>query len=226
MSLQTILSIAESVSINDHKFAGQMLSRNMRINVSEVLTVQPFAFQIKPMNYLLYSQNRGVLSTLRQADRISEQYLSFADTGWVNYIKYQGAMTNGQISACTYDETTANKTIVLGNLPTLTPTALIVKTGDFLQIDRYSYIATADVVRGVGTTVNIPVHRTILTSVFTGIPVVIGQYGTTVPFNGITHTGITFPVVLREYPTYTLMPITNDSYISWDGLFGAFEVVL
>lgn len=226
MSLQTILSIAESVTINDHKFAGQMLSRNMRINVSEVLTVQPFGFQIKPMNYLLYSQNRAVLSTLRQADRIDEQYLSFADTGWVNYIKYQGDMTSEEISACSYDALTGNKTIVLGDLPTLTPTDFVVKTGDFLQIDRYSYIATADVVRGVGTTVSIPVHRTILSSVFTDIPVVIGQYGTTVLLGGITHTGITFPVVLREYPTYTLMPITNDSYISWDGLFGAFEVVL
>ena len=50
MSLQTILSIAENVSIQDHKFAGQMLSRNMRISTSEILTVQPFQFTIKPMN--------------------------------------------------------------------------------------------------------------------------------------------------------------------------------
>jgi len=70
MSLQTILSVAESVGINDHKFAGQMLSRNMRLTTSEVLTVQPFEFTLRPMNYLLYSQNRAVLSTLREADRI------------------------------------------------------------------------------------------------------------------------------------------------------------
>jgi len=36
MSLQTILSVAESVGINDHKFAGQMLSRNMRISTAAV----------------------------------------------------------------------------------------------------------------------------------------------------------------------------------------------
>ena len=90
MSLQTILSVAEAVGINDHKFAGQMLSRNMRISTSEILTVQPFGFTLKPMNYLLYSQNKAVLSALRVADRITEQYLSFASTGWVNYISYGG----------------------------------------------------------------------------------------------------------------------------------------
>lgn len=226
MSLQTILSVAESVGINDHKFAGQMLSRNMRISTSEVLTVQPFEFEIKPMNYLLYSQNRGVLSTLRQADRINEQYLNFGNTGWVNYIAYQGDMTSGEIAACTYEATSGNKTIVLGNLPSIPSTDYIVKTGDFLQIDRYSYIATADVLREVGTTVNIPVHRTILTDLFTGIPVVIGQYGTTVQLGITSYTGITFPVIVRDYPSYTLIPMTNDSFIQWAGQFKCYEVVL
>jgi hypothetical protein len=226
MSLQTILSVAESLGINDHKFAGQMLSRNMRISTAEVLTVQPFEFTIKPMNYLLYSQNRGVLSSLREADRITEQYLNFSTTGWVNYIAYRGDMTSGEIAACTYDDATANKTIVLANLPSISSTAFIVKTGDFLQIDRYSYIATADVLRGVDTTVSIPVHRTILTNSFTNVPVVIGQYGTTSLLGTSTYTGITFPVVLRDYPDYTLVPMTNDSFIQWNGQFRGYEVVL
>ena len=226
MSLQTILSVAETVGINDHKFAGQMLSRNMRISTSEVLTVQPFEFTIKPMNYLLYSQNRGVLSSLREADRINEQYLNFTTTGWVNYIAYRGDMTSGEISACTYDATTANKTIVLGSLPSISSSAYIVKTGDFLQIGRYSYIATQDVLRGSGSLVYIPVHRTILTSSFTSVPVVIGQYGTTQTLGITTYTGITFPVVLRDYPDYTLVPMTNDSFIQWNGQFRGYEVVL
>jgi hypothetical protein len=226
MSLQTILSVAESVGINDHKFAGQMISRNMRITTAQVLTVQPFEFTIKPMNYLLYSQNRGVLSSLREADRINEQYLNFGSTGWLNYIAYRGDMTSGQIAACTYDSATANKIIVLGSLPSISSTAYIVKTGDFLQIDRYSYIATADVLRGSGTTVSIPVHRTILTSTFTSIPVVIGQYGTTVTLGVSTYTGITFPIILRDYPDYTLIPMTNDSFIQWNGQFKGLEVVL
>jgi hypothetical protein len=225
MSLQTILSVAESVGINDHKFAGQMLSRNMRITTAEILTVQPFEFTIKPMNYLLYSQNRNVLSSLREADRITEQYINFALTGWVNYISYRGDMTSGQIASCTFETSTANKTIVLGNLPAISSTSYIVKTGDFLQIDRYAYIATADVQRGVDATVNIPVHRTVLTTLTSSMLAVIGQYGTTQTLGGNTYTGITFPVILRDYPTYTLVPMTNDSFIAWNGEFRAIESV-
>lgn len=229
MSLQTILSIAESVSIQDHKFAGQMLSRNMRISTSEILTVQPFQFTIKPMNYLQYSTNRSVLSALRTADRITEQYINFGTTGWLNYIAYQGDMTGVQAAACQIDTTangTSGKNIVLISLPSITSTLNIVKIGDFIQIDRYSYIATANVQRGSGTSVTVPVHRTVMTTVSSAIGAVIGQYGTTTSLGGSTYTGVTFPVVLRDYPTYTLVPMTNDSWVQWDGAFNAYEVVL
>lgn len=226
MSLQTILSIAETVTVNDHKFAGQMMSRNLRISVSEILTVQPFQFSLKPMDYLLYSQNRGVLSALRVADRITEQYLNYATTGWVNYIAYQGAMTSAQIAAVTVTSASTGKTIVLGTLPTITSTLYVIRAGDFIQIGRYAYIATADVQRGGGTTVNVPVHRSLMDVVSTSLAAVIGQYGTTTALGGSTYTGITFPVIVRDYPTYKLVPMTNDSFIAWSGPFSATEVVL
>jgi len=226
MSLQTILSIAESVGINDHKFAGQMLSRNMRISTSEILTVQPFGFVLKPMNYLLYSQNKTVLSALRVSDRVSEQYLNFASTGWVNYIAYGGDMTSAQIAATLIQTSSAAKSIVLGSLPAIGATGYIVRAGDFIQIDRYAYIATASVQRGVDATVTIPVHRSLLTTVTTPTTPVIGQYGSTTLLGGNSYTGITLCVIVKEYPTYNLMPITNDSFVSWDGPFIAMEVVL
>ena len=225
-TLNTILSISESVGINDQRFVGQMISRNQRISTSEIIGVQPFGFEMKPMNYLLYSQNRNLLSSLRTADREYEQYLNFGVTGWWNYIAYQGDMTSIQIGACQYQTSSANKTIVLGSLPSISSSAYIVKTGDFLQIDRYAYIATADVQRGSGTTVNIPVHRTIMTTLASPMSAVIGQYGTTQSLGGLTYTGTTFPVILQQYPNYTLIPMTNDSFIQWSGTFKAFEAVL
>jgi len=227
MSLQTILSVAETVGINDHKFAGQMMSRNMRISTSEILTSQPFMFTMKPNNYLLYSQNKAVLSALRVADRINEQYLNFGSTGWVNYIAYGGQMTPAEIIACQIQTTTTGKTIVLGSFPgTVTAGEYVVRAGDFIQIDRYAYIATADVLRGVAATVDIPVHRSVLTTVSSPVGAVIGQYGTTTALGGSSYTGVTFCVVAKDYPTYNLVPITNDSFISWDGAFSAMEVIL
>ena len=225
-TLNTILSISESVGIEDQRFIGQMMSRNQRIATSEIIGVQPFGFNMKPMNYLLYSQNRPLLSTLRAADRQFEQYLNFGATGWVNYIAYQGDMSSAEITACQYQTTSVNKTIVLGSLPTMGATEFIVKTGDFLQIDRYAYIATANVQRGSGSTVNIPVHRTIMTTLVSPMFAVIGQYGITQSIGGNTYTGVTFPVILQQYPNYTLIPMTNDSFISWTGTFKAIEAVL
>jgi hypothetical protein len=225
-TLNTILSISESVGIEDQRFIGQMMSRNQRIATSEIIGVQPFGFDMKPMNYLLYSQNRPLLSTLRAADRQFEQYLNFGATGWVNYIAYQGDMTSAEITACEYQTTSANKTIVLGSLPTMGATEFIVKTGDFLQIDRYAYIATANVQRGGGSTVNIPVHRTIMTTLVSPMSAVIGQYGITQSIGGSTFIGVTFPVILQQYPNYTLIPMTNDSFIQWSGSFKAIEAVL
>ena len=69
MSLNQILDNSEAVGINDQRFIGQVLSRNQRISTSEIITVVPFAFEMKPMNYLRYSQSRGLLNSLRIPDK-------------------------------------------------------------------------------------------------------------------------------------------------------------
>jgi len=145
MSLNQILAITESVGINDQRFVGQVLSRNQRISTSEILTVVPFQFTLTPMKYLYYSQNRDVLANLRYFDKALTQYLNFGATGWVNYIAYQGDMNSGSIAACQWQTSSANKNLVLGNLPTMSSSAYIVRAGDFCQVGLYSYIATADV---------------------------------------------------------------------------------
>lgn len=226
MSLNQILYHSETVGINDQKFVGQTVSRNQRISTSEILTVQPFAFEMKPMDYLLYSQNRSLLNSLRIPDKSLEQYLNFGTTGWKNYIEYQGDMTNSQVTACQWETSSANKVLVLGNLPAISASAYIVRTGDFCQVGRYAYIATADVQRGSGSTVNIPVHRNLITPLVSPVNAVIGELGTTISLGGSTYIGVTFPVILRDYPTYTLTPFNNDSYIKWSGTFKAFEAVL
>lgn len=226
MSLNQILAISESCGINDQRFVGQMLSRNQKISTSEILTVVPFEFTLAPHKYLLYSQNRSLLNSLRIPDKALTQYLNFGVTGWLNYIKYQGGLTSTQIASCQWQTSSANKNLVLGNLPSVSAGTYIVKAGDFCQVGLYTYIATANVQRGSSSTVTIPVHRNLLTTVASPINAVIGQYGTTVSMGGDTYTGVTFPVILRQYPTYTLVPITNDSFISWSGNFTAFEAVL
>lgn len=225
-SITDILAIAESVAINDQRFVGQVISRNQRISTSEILTVVPFQFEFKPHNYLQYSTNRALLANLRYYDKALPQYLNFSVTGWVNYIAYQGDMTSGQIASCQWQISSAAKNLVLGSLPAISSTAYIVKAGDFCQVGLYSYIATADVLRGSGSTVTIPVHRNLITTLVSAVNAVIGQYGTTISMGGTTYTGVTFQIVLQQYPTYTLVPMTNDSFVAWNSTFKAMELVL
>jgi len=225
-NLTTLLSICETVAINDQRFVGQAISRNQRISTSEIVTNVPFQFDMKPMNYLLYSKNRDLLANLRYFDKSLEQYLSFGATGWVNYIQYRGDMTSSQISACQWQTSCAGQVLVLGALPSITSTKFIVRAGDFMQVGRYSYIATTDVIRGTGTTVSIPVHRSLIGTVASPINAVIGEFGTTVSMGGTNYTGITFPVILQQYPGYTLVPMTNDSFIAWNQTFKAFESIV
>lgn len=226
MPLNTILANSEAVSIKDQKIVGQVTSRNLKISASEYLSTQAFQFTFKPNSYMRYSQNRDLLSELRVADKVQEQYLNFGSTGWASYIKYQGNMNSGQVSACEWQTASSGKNLVLGNLPSISSTAYIVKVGDFCQVGRYSYIATANVQRGIGTTVTIPVHRSLLETLASPVGAVIGEYGLTVAMGGNTYTGVTFPVLLNEYPIYTFVPIYNDSFIAWNGDFEAFEAIL
>jgi hypothetical protein len=135
-------------------------------------------------------------------------------------------MTSGQVSACEWQTSSANKTLVLGSLPAISSSAFIVKTGDFCQVGRYAYIATADVTRGAGSTVNIPVHRNLIDTLTNPVNAVIGEYGTTISLGGSSYLGTTFCVILRDYPTYSLVPIKNDSFLNWSGDFKAIESVL
>jgi hypothetical protein len=171
-----------------------------------------------------------LLANLRYFDKSLTQYLNIGATGWYNYIAYQGDMTSTQIAACQWQVSSLAKNMVLGNLPSnvsLPANKYIVKAGDFCQVGLYSYIATADVLRGTGSTVTIPVHRNLINGpVSSVINAVIGQYGTTVSMGGTTYTGTTFPVILQQYPQYTLVPIANDSFITWNNSFRAFEAVL
>jgi hypothetical protein len=228
MSLNQILAVSESVGINDQRFVGQMLSRNQRITTSEIQTVVPFGFELKPMQYLLYTENRTLLNSLRIPDKALEQFLNFGFTGWKSYIQYQGDLTVSQIEACEWQTSSANKTLVLGNFPAgINASRYVVRIGDFCQVGRYAYIATADVQRGGGSTVNIPVHRNLIDTLTTPVGAVLGEFGTTIALGGASYTGITFPVILRDYPTYTLVPCyANDSFIQWSGSFKAFESVL
>jgi hypothetical protein len=228
MSLNLILAQSESVTIEDRRLVGQMVTRNQKIYTSEQKTFVPFKFTFKPNSYQFYSQSRSILSVLRLKDRSNEQYLNFGTTGWRNYIAYQGTMTSAQIATCTWNAATNGTSFYFtAGFSSSTPITFF-KTGDFVQLGRYAYIVTSDVTVSTvvsGALYSLSVHRTLIGSFVSG-NLVVGEYGNTVSLGGSVYVGITFPVILQQYPTYILRPITNDSFIEWSGDFVAMESIL
>ena len=210
--ISTILAMSEQVTIMDQRLVGQTISRNQRISTAEIVTVIPFQFTFKPNSYQLYSQNRNLLANLRYYDKSLEQYLNFGSTGWVNYIAYQGDMTPSQIASCQWQTASANKTLVLGNLPSITSTKYIVKAGDFIQIAGFPYPFTVvnDVQRGNGSTITVTTHRpNFISSSVQNAGILVGN-------------AVNFKVFCSNMPTYKLIPgatsvsggqVINNAYI-------------
>ena len=226
MAITELVKQSETFSVNDQRLVGQSLSRNQRLFTSEIQTVVPFGFTFKPNSYQQYSLWRDILSDLRTRDRSMEDYLNMVNSGWVNIVLYRGDLNAGQIDDLVATAASLGKTLVISGLPTVAPTTIIVKPGDFIQIGRYPYIATETVFRGSGGNVMVPVHRALLNTITTSRQVVIGQYGTTEALGGNSYTGITFCTLLREYPQFNHVPMANESFISWGGNFTALEAVL
>jgi len=225
--INDILNITQQLGVNDHRFVGQSLSRNQRLFTSEISTVVPFEFTLTPHNYLRYQQNRGLLNSLRVADKSMEQYLNFSSTGYLNQFKYQGDMTPAQISLVLVSSISSGTNLVLSNLPIGLPIQYAVRIGDAIQVGRYTYYATADVTLSNSTTATVPIHRPLLNLLNSPVSAVIGEFGNTITLGLQSYVGITIPVILREYPTYSLVPYAaNDFFIAWDGSFKAFENVL
>lgn len=228
MSLQTIIANSEYISINDHRLIGQTLSRNKKITTSEIVTAVPFEFTFKPNSYMSLVKNKTMLNNLRVADRNKEQTINLGNTGWKNITAYQGNIP----STCTINMTGYSGSTFNWTIPVIASNAIysVFKAGDFVQWGRYAYMITEDVIVTVplGTATisgTAKTHRPIMDTLATANNIAYGNTGFC-SVSGTTYTGVTFPVILREYPTYTLRPCKDDSFIDWNGDFRAIEYIL
>ena len=91
---------------------------------------------------------------------------------------------------------------------------VVVEKGDYIQPinSRYPYQATQQVLRGSGTTVNIPISRA-----------VIKETGYTYSGNAVSiGNNCKFTVKMVEQPTYGIIP---GRYIQWNGDMALMEVL-
>ena len=208
MSLQTIFDIQQSMTVNNRRTVGQQVSRSGQVRVAQYLTSVPWVFTVTPHNYLYYPQVRNVIQAIDNKDRQLPESISFASTNLSWFVAYQGDLTTGQVNALTLASSpSANATTIsVGNLPSVSSSAYVFKAGDFLQLGLYPYKVTENVLRGSGSTVNVTLHRPVISTPSVGTLTAVG-------------TACTFYMLAETCPTYTLNPMTNGAFVQWDAPF-------
>jgi hypothetical protein len=215
MSFQTIFEIQQSMTVQNRRTVGQQYSRSGQVRVAQYLTSVPWVFTVQPHSFLYYPQVRNVIQAIDNKDRQLPETISFASDNLSWFVSYQGDLTDAQVNALTLANSPTPNTqiITVGNLPSVSASKFVFKAGDFLQLGLYPYKVTANVLRGLDTTVSVPLHRPVI-----GIPVV----GT------LTAVGAdcTFYMLAEKCPTYTLMPAPSGAFVQWDEGFVFREDIL
>ncbi len=208
MSFQTIFEIQQSMTVNNRRTVGQQYSRSGQVRVAQYLTAVPWVFTVVPHNYLPYATSRDIIQTIDNLDRQLPETITFtsANIGW--FTEYQGDLTTVQANALTLAAVPAanSQIITVGNLPGVAGTKAVFRAGDFLQLGNYSYKVTADVLRGLDTTVSVSLHRPVIGTVTTGTLAGVGN-------------ACEFTVLAEKCPTYTLMPAPGGAFVQWDDAF-------
>lgn len=208
MSFQTIVDIQQSMNVNNRRVVGQQVSRAGYMTTAEYLTAVPWVFTIAPHQYLYYPQVRDVIQSIDNADRQNPQTITFASENLSWFTAYQGSLTDIQVNALTLASAPAanSQVISVGNLPSVAPSVVIFRAGDFIQLGDYPYKVKADVLRGSAFTVSVSLNRPVIGSPSVGTLTAVGS-------------DVTFNVVAESCPTYTLNPMANGAFVEWDGPF-------
>lgn len=208
MSFQTIFDIQQSMTVNNRRTIGQQVTRGGQIRTAQYLTTVPWVFTVVPHNYLYYPQVRDVIQTIDNLDRQTAANITFNTANLQWFTEYKGGLSLAQASALTLASVPPanSQTITVGNLPAVGSTTVVFATGDFLQIGNYVYKVTAQVLRGVGSTVSVNLHRPVIGTPTTGTLTAVGK-------------DVFFSVYAEVCPTYTLTPMTNGAFVAWDEPF-------
>lgn len=188
---QTIIDIHQSINVNNRRTIGQQLSRSGQISVTQYLTTVPWVFTVTPHNFLYYPQVRGIIQAIDNADRQVPEYINFSSSSLDWFTEMQGTATSASLAATPV----ANSQVIsVSSNGTF-------KAGDFIQFGGYVYKVTAD---SSGSTVYI--NRPVIGTPASGATITLGK-------------NVQFYVVAERCPTYSLVPMANGAFVSWDGDF-------
>ncbi len=215
--MQTIVDNCTSITIERRKVTGYTVSRSGLVKVSSIASNVPWQMVIEMHNGLQYSTNRDVLEELDKIDRVQASTINVGSTNTnIAYVtRYQGDLSNAQINTITIAN--ANVLNVTMNVSSVaaSSSSYVFRKGDYWMPTgayKYPYTVTADVTRGSGSTITVPINRPF-----------IDQSGYTEVGAGIkVGKDVTWNMLLIKKPSYTVVPYDR---IAWDSAFELVEMI-
>lgn len=218
---QWIFDNAETMSINKGPIISQTVTRDQSVRtVSRGGAV--WRFTVKMPDGFKYTDSRWRINELELNAKTATSQIQLSNPGYEYIVAYRGDLTTAQRSALTikYTSTMAASDTTkfeVSGLPALsgniTASTGIFRIGDIIQKagSKYVYTVNSDVLRGTGTSVMVPVHRTILdTPSDTATSINIGS-------------ACTWTVICTQMPNWK---IVSYDMVQWDGEFQFYESLL
>ena len=207
MAIQTLIDGATSLTIDKQVPTSMSISRGQKLRTqSRSISIYKFVVGLNPGLTYDTAITRALLNDYDVQGKITEEAVKLSNVTGSSWITgYLGGLDAGDqlraFLAAIPNSTTFR--INLSATANTTSSTVIVESGDFIQIsgDRYPYQATAQVLRGTQTTVDIPLHRDIIVDPSFSSNVLFGN-------------DVTFRVKMIDQPPYSVTP---GRYVEWGG---------
>ena len=213
--IQTLMDGATNIVIDKSFPTALTMSRGQHLK-TQARAPSTYKFSVGLYPAYNYANSRGLLEDYDATGRNTEEEITLSNsTGGSWIMDYQGKFNNTDLNSITVSSVNnANIVLDVSGTSSAGPGTVLVEKGDYIQpaSSRYSYQATAQVLRGSGSTVTVPINRA-----------VFDEDGYTIAGKGIeVGVNCTFRVKMVNQPTYSIVP---GRYVSWSGDMILTEVI-
>lgn len=213
--IQTLMDGATNIVIDKSFPTALTMSRGQHLK-TQARAPSTYKFSVGLFPAYNYAESRGLLEDYDATGRNTEEEITLSNVSGGSWIMdYQGEFVTSDLDAITISTgTDANLVLDVSATVSAGASTVLVEKGDYIQPadSRYSYQATAQVLRGTGSTVTVPLNRA-----------VFDEDGYNINLKGIeVGVNCTFRVKMVNQPTYSLVP---GRYVSWSGDMILTEVI-
>lgn len=217
MSFQYIIDNATGLAINKNPLTSLTITRDQTVrSVDRGGAVYRFA--VDANIGMRWSEWRSIITEIEALGKTNTQVINLAKPAFAYITAYTGKLTAPQLAATKlrYTSTMASvttKAFELSTLPSVAANTVIFNAGDIIQPSgsQFPYTVTATVLRGISTTVTVPVHRTIRSA------------PSNTYYSTLAGQQVTWKVICTQLPNWK---ITSYDMVEWGGGFEFYESLI